>query len=145
MVGGLINATISYINSPVARCVHVLLTVLNQFITLNFACKCIPAYGDAWLLRLKVTCNRCFISKSRCIIIVKNVMAVPKVKNSGMANTTPAIPPPSPLLLLWPALLTAHFLSNLALVCSFTSRYLIALLLPKTSTSLITLSLNPAE
>ena len=114
------------------RCVHVLLTVLNQFIMLNFACKCSPAYGDACLIRLRVTCNRCFISKSRCIIIVQNGMAVPKVKNIGMANTTPAIPPPSPLLLLWPALLTAYFLSNLALVCSFTPRYLLALLLPNT-------------
>ena len=94
MVGGLINATISYINSPVARCVRVLLTVLNQFMTLNFACKCSPAYGDACLLRLRVTCNICFISKSRYIIIVQNGMAVPKVKNIGMENTTPAIPPP---------------------------------------------------
>ena len=37
-------------------------------------------------------CNARFLSKSRCVGIVTSGIVLPKVKQSGMANVTPAIP-----------------------------------------------------
>ena len=104
------------------------------------------AYDDACLLGLRVTRNGPFLSKSRCIIISKKRYIYNCLKfkkwygECHTCHTASAI-----LAIALSSIANSTFFVQSCTSLSLTPHYFLALLLPKTSTSLITSSLNPAE